>query len=80
MGDVLVGFILTVPRPPRLCDHRNACDTAGLAAQLVAVGHVPIAVGMQFSISDQAGVQFSKGVYQYLRTGLPLHRATAGAD
>ena len=71
----LSGWLANAPEPPRLVLF-NACDTAGLAEDLIR-NRIPLAVGMQFAISDSAARAFAKGFYQYARTGLPLHRATA---
>jgi formylglycine-generating enzyme required for sulfatase activity len=64
----------------------NACDLAGIkdkkrlsvAARLVQVG-LPMAVGMQFAISDRAALAFSEGFYEALAQRLPLEAATAWA-
>jgi formylglycine-generating enzyme required for sulfatase activity len=64
----------------------NACDLAGVkdkkrlsvAARLVQVG-LPMAVGMQFAISDRAALAFSEGFYEALAQRLPLEAATAWA-
>ncbi len=64
----------------------NACDLAGVgerprlsvAARLVQVG-LPMAVGMQFPISDRGALAFSEGFYEALAQRFPLEAATAWA-
>lgn len=65
----------------------NACELAGIqqtrrrqsvAARLVQVG-MPMAVGMQFRISDAAALAFSEGFYEALAQGLPLEAAAVWA-
>ena len=65
----------------------NACEMAGIdqerrrlsvAARLVQVG-IPMAVGMQFQISDPGALAFSEGFYEALARGMPLEAATAWA-
>jgi hypothetical protein len=75
VGRVLNGLMAALPEAPRLILF-NACDSGGLAADLVR-GRIPLAVGMQFAISDPAAQAFARGFYEYTRTGLPLHKATA---
>ncbi|HEV3316264.1 MAG TPA: CHAT domain-containing protein [Candidatus Angelobacter sp.] len=75
VGRVLNGLMAALPEVPRLILF-NACDSGGLAAELVR-GRIPLAVGMQFVISDPAAQAFARGFYEYARTGLPLHKATA---
>ncbi|HVR07215.1 MAG TPA: CHAT domain-containing protein [Thermoanaerobaculia bacterium] len=66
----------------------NACDTArlprhrgqdpfsGVASALVMVG-IPSVVAMQFPVSDQAALVFSRRFYQALASGLPVDSAAA---
>ena len=75
VGGVLKNLMATSPEAPRLILF-NACDSGGLAADLVR-GRIPLAVGMQFAISDAAGQAFARGFYEYARAGLPLHKAAA---
>ena len=65
----------------------NACEMAGIdqrrkrlsvAARLVQVG-IPMAVGMQFQISDSGALAFSEGFYEALAQGMSLEAATAWA-
>ncbi len=65
----------------------NACQVGGVssgrdrlsvAARLVQLG-LPMAVGMQFPISDAAALAFSEGFYEALAQRLPLEAATAWA-
>ncbi len=83
LGDVLGPLVQGLKKPPQAVIF-NACYTGtanvedknlGLAAQLVN-NRVPIAVAMQFSISDEAAKIFSQGFYEYLAAGFPLHRAS----
>ena len=78
IGNVLGQLVGAQPGgPPRLVI-LNACETAGLAASMLA-SRVPMAVGMQFSISDVAGMAFAKGFYEYVRFDKHLHKANAWA-
>ena len=66
----------------------NACETArsagesvvnpfaGVASALV-LGGIPAVLAMQFPISDQAAISFSKAFYQRLATGDPVDTAVA---
>lgn len=65
----------------------NACEAGSMAhqrrrlsvaARLVQVG-IPMAVGMQFRISDRAALAFSEGFYEALAQGLSLEAATVWA-
>jgi len=64
----------------------NACELGmaherkrlSVAARLVQVG-IPMAVGMQFQISDRGAVAFSEGFYEALAQRLPLEAATVWA-
>lgn len=65
----------------------NACELAGtaqerkrlsVAARLVQIG-LPMAVGMQFQISDRAALAFSEGFYEALAQRMPLEAATVWA-
>lgn len=75
VGRALGGLMLNLELPPRLI-LLNACDSGGLAAELVR-SRIPMAVGMQFEITDPAAQAFAKGFYEYACAGLPLHKATA---
>ncbi|MDJ0907913.1 MAG: CHAT domain-containing protein [Woeseiaceae bacterium] len=63
----------------------NACDTArsdedepfaGVANRLVMAG-VPAVVAMQFPITDDAAIDFSRAFYSRLVAGFPVDEATA---
>jgi len=65
----------------------NACQVGGVggardrlsvAARLVQLG-LPMAVGMQFPISDAAALAFSEGFYEALAQRLPLEAAAVWA-
>ncbi|HET9443989.1 MAG TPA: CHAT domain-containing protein, partial [Acidimicrobiales bacterium] len=52
---------------------------AGVAPALIRTAGIPAAVGMQFTIADQAAVQFSRRLYERLAEGLAVEEAvTAG--
>jgi len=63
----------------------NACDTAkndedepfaGVANRLVMSG-LPAVIAMQFPISDEAAIDFSKTFYKRIVSGFPVDEATA---
>lgn len=84
VGEVLGQMLLNTDVIPKVVI-LNACFTAtaspkkhslGLAAQLVQK-RVPMVVAMQFAISDDAALAFSRGFYEYIRFANPIQRATA---
>jgi hypothetical protein len=75
IGDVLGEMFIAAGFLPRIVI-LNACSTDELAASLVEM-RVPMVVAMQFRISDQAAIAFSRGFYEYVAAGLPIQKATA---
>jgi hypothetical protein len=75
IGDQLGEMFIAADFLPRIVI-LNACTTDTLAASLVNM-RVPMVVAMQFRISDQAAIAFSRGFYEYVAAGLPIQKATA---
>jgi tetratricopeptide (TPR) repeat protein len=66
----------------------NACEGArtsdddpfaGMATSLVRTGDVPAVIAMQFPISDEAAVTFTRGFYTALSAGRPVDAAVTRA-
>jgi CHAT domain len=85
---VTLGEVLRERRETLRLVFLNACDTArlprhrgqdpfsGVASALVMVG-IPAVIAMQFPVSDQAALAFSRRFYEALASGLPADSATA---
>ncbi|HEX4955801.1 MAG TPA: CHAT domain-containing protein [Thermoanaerobaculia bacterium] len=85
-GSQLAGLLQDLEKPPIVV--LNACGTSMLprldaknpyshvAEKLVAKGFTTV-IAMQFSISDQAAIQFTKHFYRALADGLPVDGAVA---
>ncbi len=55
----------------------NACWSGSIAADLVARGVVPVAIGMNAPVKDDAAILFAQELYRSIADGLSIRTAFA---